>query len=134
MSAIAILHLFAIAFWLGVVSVEFAFERARIGKTNVIRLHKTVDRYIELPSMIVVLITGLLLWHQTSWSLEYLPKVLAGLGAVIANVLCYYFVETRQDDSENFKNHSHWLFKLTVFGLLCFVVALVLGAQHAGWL
>lgn len=64
MDLLVTLHLTALSFWLGVVSVEFIFERARIDKEAVIRLHKLTDRYIELPIIFVVFVTGLMLWER----------------------------------------------------------------------
>jgi hypothetical protein len=133
MDILVLLHLTSISFWLGVISVEFIFERARIGKDAVIRLHKLTDRYVEMPITGIVLLTGMLLWARSSWALIYLPKVLAGLGAVGANVFCYYCVEQREPDKQSFKRHSLLLFKATIFGLICLVLALFLGGQHAGW-
>jgi hypothetical protein len=75
----------------------------------------------------------MLLWARTSWSLAYLPKVLAGLGAVGANVYCYSCVEKRTAEREDFRRHSQLLFQATMFGLCCFVIAVVLGGKFAGW-
>lgn len=133
MDPLIILHLTALSFWLGVVSVEFIFERAKIGKEVVIRLHKLTDRYVELPIIAIVFITGLMLWARTSWSLDYFPKVFFGFLAVASNIFCYYYVETRKLEKENFKHHSLILFKMTIIGLFSFVMALILGGRHAGW-
>lgn len=133
MDIIVILHLTSLAFWLGVIAVEFVFERARIGKESVIRLHKLTDRYVELPIISVVFLTGMLLWARSSWDLVLLPKVLAGFGAVGANVFCYYCVEKRTPEKENFKKCSLLLYRATLFGMACFVIAFILGGRSAGW-
>lgn len=133
MDIFVILHLTSLSFWLGVISVEFIFERARIGKESVIRLHKLTDRYVELPIIAMVSLTGMLLWARASWDLSLLPKVLAGFGAVGANVFCYYWVEKRTPEKENFKKHSIFLYKATLFGMACFAIAFILGGHHADW-
>lgn len=133
MDILILLHLTSLSFWLGVVSVEFIFERACIEKSAVVRLHKLTDRYVELPIITVVFLTGLLLWKRVDWSLNYLPKVLVGSGAVFSNVICYYFVEKRTSQKESYKRYSRFLYKLTLLGVVCFIIAFILGGNHAGW-
>jgi hypothetical protein len=133
MDYLALIHVIAISFWLGVISVEVIFERARIDKGSIVLLHQLTDRYVELPTISVVLFSGMLLWSRASWSLEFLPKVLFGFGAITLNVICYYFVEKRTVESSTFRKQSTLILWVTFPGVFCFVAAAYLGGSHASW-
>ena len=129
MDNLALIHVLAITFWLGVISVEVIFERAKIDQSATVVLHKLTDRYIELPIITVVMVTGLMLWSRTGWSIEILPKVLVGMGAVLSNVICYYFVEKRTPESSVFSQQSKNILWITVPGFICFIAAFLLGTR-----
>jgi len=133
MDHLALIHVIAISFWLGVISVEVIFERARIDKGSIVLLHQLTDRYVELPTISVVFISGMLLWSQASWSLDYLPKVLFGFGAIALNVFCYYCVEKRTTETNNFLQQSTRILWVTFPGVFCFIAAVFLGGSHANW-
>lgn len=93
-------HFFAVAFWLGVVGVEFILERdrarSRAQSFQVAHAHRQIDRWLEIPAFTVVLLSGLALvtpQHLNDW---FLVKVVAGGMAVAANVACYLPVVKRQ--------------------------------------
>ena len=94
------LHLFGVAFWLGVVGVEFLLERRRALSREhgylVARLHERIDLCLEMPAFLLVLVTGLLLLDVEQLSGVYLLKVLAGLVAVSGNMLCLWPVMCRK--------------------------------------
>ena len=46
MEPLALIHIAAIIFWLGVASIEFVIELADIEKSAVVRLHQIADRYV----------------------------------------------------------------------------------------
>jgi len=99
MDALIGAHLLSLGLWGGLVSVEIVFEfqmfRGRLDPLDVADLHRITDRFLELPILALVLSTGWMLWQHTGYSDELLPKVLFGLGAVLANVICYIIVELR---------------------------------------
>jgi len=86
------LHLFAVAFWLGVVAVEYLIERGRAQSRSqgftVAALHRRIDLLFETPAFGVVLISGLLLIEPSRLDGLYALKVVAGAVAVLGNVLC----------------------------------------------
>jgi len=133
MDHLVLIHIIAISFWLGVVSVEVIFERARIDKSSIVLLHQLTDRFVELPTISVVFISGMLLWSRASWSLEFLPKVLFGICAIALNVICYYFVEKRTTETNTFLKQSTLILWVTIPGVFCFIAAAYLGGGHANW-
>ena len=94
------LHLFAVAFWLGVVGVEFILERSRARSRPqgfaVADYHYRIDLGLEAPAFLAALITGLLLIESSRLEGWYLLKVLAGATAVIGNLACLWPVMRRK--------------------------------------
>ncbi|MDP6587332.1 MAG: hypothetical protein QF535_21980 [Anaerolineales bacterium] len=133
MDYLVLIHIVSISFWLGVISVEVIFERAKMDKGSIVLLHKLTDRYVELPIILIVFITGVLLWERAAWSTEFIPKVLFGFGAIALNVLCYYFVEKRTIEPVAFLTQSTHILWVVFPGIFCFVSAAYLGGSHAGW-
>lgn len=86
------IHLFAVAFWLGVVAVEYLLEQSRAQSRNqgftVARLHRKIDLLFEMPAFLVVLITGILLFEPARFEGLYAVKVVADAVAVLGNMLC----------------------------------------------
>lgn len=86
------LHLFAVAFWLGVVAVEYLLEQGRAESRaqgfSVAQLHRRIDLYFELPAFSVVLVSGLMLFEPGRFDGIYALKIVAGLIAVFGNTLC----------------------------------------------
>jgi hypothetical protein len=86
------IHLFAVAFWLGVVAVEYLLEKSRAQSRaqgfTVAQLHRRIDLYFELPAFSVVLISGLMMFEPDRFDGIYALKIVAGLVAVLGNTLC----------------------------------------------
>ena len=99
------LNLFAVAFWLGVVAVEYLIERSRAQSRSqgftVARLHRKIDLFFEMPAFSVVLVTGILLIEPSRFDGIYAVKVFAGGIAVIGNLLCLVPVLKRRAAAEN---------------------------------
>lgn len=95
-------HMMAASFWIGLIVVETIIElMAAKGSEKdlrfVTRAHKVVDTYFEGPVVAIVLVTGSILLYEL-WpniSLLLAVKVLAGLAAVVVNIICIYFVIAR---------------------------------------
>lgn len=98
------IHLFAIAFWLGVVAVEFLLERtraqSRVQGFYVAALHKRIDLLAEAPAFSLALISGLLLIEPERLSGLYVLKIIAGLIAVLGNLWCLVPVMQRQQAAQ----------------------------------
>ncbi len=137
MSGLAALHLIILGLWGGVVAVETVFEvagaRGRLPAEAVARLHVWTDRYLELPILAGVLSTGLLLWERSGWSRELLPKILLGLVAIGANLVCFSLVERRGAAAAPTRSHTTAILVVAMPGVLAAVGAVYLGGSRAGW-
>jgi len=78
-------HLALVALWAGAVMVESTVEalgeRGHLEINAVARIHQATDRFIEVPTLIGIVITGLALWARTGWSPDLAPKVAFGAGS-----------------------------------------------------
>lgn len=97
-------HIFAIAFWLGVVGVEFILEQSRAKSREqgfaVALYHYKVDLFLEFPAFTLALVTGLLLIDATRMDGLYLLKVVLGLVAVTGNLICLLPIIKRKQAAE----------------------------------
>jgi hypothetical protein len=144
---LAAAHILFLGLWGGLVLVEIAFEaqmfRGKLDEKSVAGLHRITDRFIEIPILIAVLLTGWLLWKQTGYDHALMTKVLFGLVAVFANVVCYVIVELRASEAlraVESDNGGPRLRRLSIAlagtitpGVLAGGVALFLGGQRIGW-
>ncbi len=147
MNALVAAHIIFLGLWGGLVVTEIVFEtqmfRGKLDEKAIAGLHRITDRFIELPVLVAVLVTGWLLWEQTGFDQQLLPKVLFGLGAVLANVICYIIVELRASEALRAGTAGQGgvrLRKLSIAlamtiapGVLLAFAALFLGGQNIGW-
>ena len=134
------LHLFAVAFWLGVVAAEYLLERTRAQSRNqgftVARLHSQIDLFFEMPAFSVVLVTGLLLIEPTRFDGIYALKVVAGGIAVLGNALCLVPVLRRRtaaekNDLSNVIRQSRLIDIISLLAIPAGLVALACGIYLA---
>lgn len=110
MSPLFALHLIAVGVWVGVIAAETVIELdgkkddASLIKAS--KLHYTTDIWIEIPSFITVLLTGILMLTETHLQGLFLVKVICGLIAVIANLICVYGVFVRNQHAVNHNIHG----------------------------
>lgn len=130
------LHLFAVAFWLGVVAVEYLIEQGRAQSRSqgftVARLHRRIDLFFEMPAFTVVLVSGLLLIEPGRFDGIYALKVIAGGIAVLGNVLCLVPVLKRRasaekDDLAEVIHQSKMIDRISSLAIPAGLVALVCG-------
>lgn len=136
MSGLAVFHVACIAFWAGMVAVELVLElaarRGAISHADVALLHRYIDRGLEMPTLVLVVGSGIALWSRTGFDSALLPKVALGLGAVLANLICYGFVE-RRAKAKSPEDHFRGIAATVVVGLPLASAALFLGGGAAGW-
>jgi len=131
------LHLLSIGIWLGCVMTEGLFERALLGKgreqeLTLAALHKRVDIFIEVPAILLVLVTGgLLLRNAAGGNLLYL-KVALGLFAIAANAYCVRLVFRRLTHAttgewQSFDKIDHLQHKVGAAVLVGILAALAIG-------
>jgi hypothetical protein len=130
-------HLALVAFWGGLVAVESAIEalgeRGHVPIDAVARIHQVTDRFIEIPTLMGIVATGLLLWARTGWAPELALKVGVGLGAVVANLVTAVYVERRARGIGDARRATIMIFG---FGAMVFplgFIALYLGGRLVGW-
>jgi putative copper export protein len=136
MNGMLMLHVAAIAFWIGVVGAEFVIERSRADSKPhgfaVAHNHFWIDVFLELPAVAVVLISGAWLLCDTAWTPLLAVKVTVGVLAAVSNIVCIVPVATRrraatQQQLDAVIRHSRSIDRITVFSLPASVVAMVIG-------
>jgi len=138
MSTISALHFGFTTIWLGCVVTEALFERALLaGDRNAHRtladLHVRVDKFIEIPAILVVLLTGVLMWLNTApTSTSFYVMLASGLVAIAANFYCVLLVFRRRDAAhceswDEFDNLDHLQHKVGAIVLLGLLIALAGG-------
>ncbi|MCY1538580.1 hypothetical protein D9M68_741280 [compost metagenome] len=130
------LHLFSVAFWLGVVAVEYLLEQgraeSRVQGFTVAQLHRRIDLYFEMPAFSVVLVSGLMLFEPDRFDGIYALKIVAGLIAVLGNTLCLVPVLQRRtaataDDLPGVIRLSRQIDLISLTAIPAGLVALVCG-------
>lgn len=130
------LHIFAIAFWLGVLGVEFIIEQGRAlneaHRYAVAQQHFRIDMFFEMPAFVLALITGLLLIDPSQSSLFYWTKVGLGLVAVTGNIICLVPITLRklaadQDRRKDVLRHSRTVDRISAVAVPAGLLALVIG-------
>lgn len=136
MTALLTLHLLAVGIWIGVVAAEFAIEfdgmKDDASYIKASNLHYITDVWVEVPSFMIVLITGILLLNEGHLSGLFLYKIIFGVLAIVFNIVCVYAVFKRRkysvrDDIEGM-NSAGPAMKLGGAGFIpAFIIAFVLG-------
>jgi hypothetical protein len=130
-------HLTSVGLWLGCVLTEALFERALLGHGRdkeliLARLHKQVDLFVEIPAIVLVLLTGVaLLTTAPAHSLLHV-KIGFALLAIVANAYCVHLVFRREqfassgqwDEFDAADNAQHKFGAIVLLGIL---MALTLG-------
>ena len=117
-SVLLTIHLFAVAFWLGVVGVEYLLERGRAHRHQ--------------HGFLVVLATGLALLEPQRMSGLYALKVAAGALAVLGNVLCVVPIVLRKRAAERQDlgaviRYSRWVDRISATAIPAGLAAFALG-------
>ena len=138
MSALQLLHLSAVMFWIGCVATEIIVEqyggRHPLWKLAVPDLHRMIDRWVEIPAFVTVLITGALLFDHQRFLTEglYQLKISAGLAAVFANLFCLYpvrqrYLATEAGQEQSARRYGRWIDASALLGMPFGAIALGIG-------
>lgn len=133
------LHFVFAAVWLGCVITEALFERAllsgdRSSHLVLADLHVRVDKVIEIPAIVVVLLTGVCLWFYVQpVGAAFYVMLVAGVVAMAANVYCVWLVFKRRDAAHasiwnEFERLDHLQHKVGAIVLLGLLIAIAAGA------
>lgn len=132
------LHLVFASVWLGCILTEALFERALLAEGPVAhlalaRLHVRVDNLVELPAILVVLVTGLAMFVQ-SWprTPSFYVMASSGVAAIGLNLYCVWLVYQRRSAATNgawseFARLDHDQHKAGAAVLVLVLVALIAG-------
>jgi hypothetical protein len=138
MRGLVLAHVLAVGVWFGVVAVEIVLERSRAASQPisraVARYHFRIDLLLEIPTVLVVLGTGLAMLDPARLSGWYLAKVACGLVAVASNAVCVVPVvlrvraaeRARPDDVVRYSRMIDWT---AVVGIPAAVVAFSIAAS-----
>lgn len=138
----AFLHVFVLGLWGGCVAVEMLLETSARSdprlRTQVALYHDAIDRFIELPLLIAVLVTGCLLLQLELLHGWYLILVVSGSTAVFVNFLCVIPVMRRKraadaGDMSRVDAESRWIFRAFWTGAPMALIALFSAAVIRGW-
>jgi len=126
------LHLFAVGLWLGTVATETVLEfsaRDAASRRAVAVAHGKIDQWVEIPVVIAVVATGVLLLARV-WpgSLLLWVKIGAGLLAVTAQVICIPLVRARLRETDEVRGRALTRqIKMTLWGAPFALAAIVIG-------
>lgn len=133
---VSVVHLALLTFWGGIVATESVLEiyptRHRDHHPQTIVFHYWIDLLVELPAILGVVASGLLL-TLLSWPLSGLHwlKIACAAGAIISNVLCIALVLRRKRQMDaGVPDKELWQQTRRVF--LCLKLGLPLALVAAG--
>ena len=134
-------HLFVLGLWLGCVMVELVLEL--MGRTapalgdSAARVHKVIDRFIEIPAFTIVLVTGIMMikWDMTEFT--YWLKIGLGLFTIAINAACVVPVLRRvtaldRGDRAASERQTRRIFVYFGIGLVTGLGALAIGVIRMG--
>lgn len=141
MPVVLFLHLFVLGMWLGCVMVEAVLEvmgrRSPALGDAAARLHKMIDRFVEIPAFTTVLVTGLIMVRWDETSLAYWIKIGLGLTTIAINAACVIPVLRRvtaldRGDQRGSERQSRLIYVYFATGLVTGFGALIMGLVRMG--
>ena len=118
--------------------MEISLRKDIVQKQQIAQLHYRIDLYAEIPILLGVLISGLLLFDIERLSSPiYLAKVVTGLSPIVINALCIIPVVKRKwasdrDDIDKMEQYTKLVFLAFATGFTMAMVALGLGMNMLG--
>ena len=99
MNAVLFVHLIAIGIWAGCVAteavLEIVLEKLPPHESGLASIHSKIDRFVEIPAILIALATGGHLLHQAAWDHLLIAKVSLGVSAVVLNSIAAFTVHRR---------------------------------------
>lgn len=114
MSVMLFIHVLTIGVWAGCVFtevvLEVVLEKQPPESSHLARLHALIDRYVEIPAIIVVAATGVVLLQSAQWDTLLEVKVALGVTAVVLNSIAALTVQRRYQclQSGNMSGYQYW--------------------------
>ena len=138
MTVALFLHVFCAAAWTGCILVEALYEHSIDHSPTMRRfvsvLHWRTDKYVEVPALAGVLLSGGIMLAHADMTVMLWTKVALGLTAIAFNLACVVLVArrlvaARADDFATWERLDHLQHKLGAVVLLALVGALVIGGM-----
>lgn len=139
MSGWLFVHLIFLGLWGGCVAVEMVMEFSGLKppeqRHHVAQLHYRIDVFVEIPILIMVLLSGIMLFDAEKLSLPlYNLKIAMGLLPVVINALCVIPVILRKKASDHhnekaMQRHTRWIFAAFFTGFAGAMAALAIGLR-----
>jgi hypothetical protein len=137
-------HLFAIGAWAGLVASEMAMElvarRNPKHHLSMAHFHHVIDRFVEVPLLCLIVITGTVLLFKVHIDTLLWIKVACASAAIGINLWCWRVVVARNrlldsgDDGPEADRLTSRVFRAVYTALPLALIAFYLGARRAGWL
>lgn len=114
MNIFLFIHLIALGIWAGCVLtevvLELVLEKLPPESSNLARLHAMIDRFVEIPAILLVAITGGMLLQSAYWDTLLQVKVGLGVTAVFLNTVAAFTVQRRYQSllSGNEQGYDFW--------------------------
>lgn len=139
MTPILFTHLISIGIWAGCVAVEIVCEldqkNLNFKKSYIASLHWKIDKYVEIPAIMLTLITGLLLLENAPNDPLLLIKIIAGIAAVVLNSIASFTVYKRYkcftlEDEAGYYRYNLLHERVGVGCVLTIAIAIVVGGYY----
>lgn len=139
MTAILFIHLIAIGIWAGCVATEAVLEIALAKvpplESGLASIHSRIDRFVEVPAIIVAVGTGGSMLHHAAWDHLLSIKVSLGVAAVVLNSIAAYTVHRRLQclnakDMAGYTAFNRWHERIGIGCVISISGAIVVGGYR----
>lgn len=139
MTIVLFIHLIAIGVWAGCVAteavLEIALENVPPTESGLASIHSKIDRFVEIPAIIVAVATGGSMLHHAAWDHLLSIKVSLGIAAVVLNSIAAYTVHRRLQclnakDMTGYATFNRWHERIGVGCVLSIAGAIVVGGYR----
>jgi putative copper export protein len=133
------IHLMAIGIWAGCVATEVVCEleqkHVKFKDSYIASLHWNIDKFVEIPAIIITGITGYLLLSDVVFDSLLTIKVSAGVLAIVFNLIASYSVCKRYkcllaDNEVGYLKYDLIHERIGVGCVLFILVAMISGGYH----
>lgn len=139
MNVVLFVHLIAIGIWAGCVAteavLEIALEKIPPKESGLAAIHAKIDRFVEIPAILVALLTGGYMLHEAVWDNLLVLKVTLGISAVVLNTIAAFTVHRRlkcleANDMQGYELFNHWHERIGIGCVLSIAGAIVVGGYR----
>ena len=133
------IHLMAIGIWAGCVATEIVCELTQKHNQNgdqfVARLHWNIDKFVEIPAILMALVTGALLLETAPSDPVITIKIISGIAAVCLNTIASFTVYKRykcylENDMEGYNKFDLLHERVGVGCVLTISIAIISGGYY----